>query len=187
MVHRLICVIYGFLTLFDKSIYLSVSVFQPRWQIQNISPPPKRVKFLNSGQNSTMIRRRRKRKLLRRSVNILSFFKQGFCFFKQFFTFLKWILGNSLDDSWKRCLSLVSRRGELHANGQPRAEETCVPLPDELRKKSTRYGYHGCQHIRQGKAISIINFNNNNFSLMHIYLYNQNWTVFQYMSKNEHL
>lgn len=41
---------------------------------------------------------------------------------------------------------------ELHADGQPGAEEAGLPVPDELRQESARHGYHGCEHLRKGKA-----------------------------------
>ena len=48
----------------------------------------------------------------------------------------------------------VPRRGQLHADWEPGAEEACLPLPDELRQESARHGHHGCEHLRQGLTSS---------------------------------
>lgn len=42
-------------------------------------------------------------------------------------------------------------RGELHADGQPGAEEAGLPLPDELRQEPAGHGHHGSQHLREGE------------------------------------
>ena len=42
---------------------------------------------------------------------------------------------------------------ELHADRQPGVEEAGLPVPDELRQKSARYGHHGCQQLCEGNLL----------------------------------
>lgn len=65
-----------------------------------------------------------------------------------------WLPGNphccflSLPSSTLQCS--LPRRGELHADRQPGAEEAGVLVPDELCQESARHGHHGSQHLRKG-------------------------------------
>lgn len=64
--------------------------------------------------------------------------------------------GYCLNDCWQRCVRTLSRRSELHADRQLGAEETGLPIPDELRQVSARHGYYGCQYICQGMYHGIV-------------------------------
>ena len=45
----------------------------------------------------------------------------------------------------------VPGRRQLHADGQPGAEEARLSLPHELRQESAGHGHHGRQYLRQGR------------------------------------
>lgn len=57
-------------------------------------------------------------------------------------------LGHCEHDGGQGRFGAVPRRGQLHADGQSGAEETRLPVFDELRQIAARYGYYGRQYVR---------------------------------------
>lgn len=59
-------------------------------------------------------------------------------------------LGDCQHDSGQRCVSFVSRCGQLHADGQPGIKEIGVFVSNELRQVTAGYGHYGCEYICKG-------------------------------------
>lgn len=62
--------------------------------------------------------------------------------------FSLYFTGHRQHDGWQGRLRPVPGRRQLHADGQPGAQEARLSVSDELRQIAARYGHHGGQHFR---------------------------------------
>lgn len=118
------------------------------------------VRFLSSKQSWTVIRKRRRRRLWRKSLPLWQLARTSGEAGEMSQTSTS-ELCNTSPSIWRQLSHSVSsplqrfvpRCCELHADGQPGIEEAGLPLPDELCQESARYGYHGSQHLCKGTIV----------------------------------
>lgn len=116
-------------------------------------------KYLSSRRSWTVIRKRRRKRLWRRSSHLWQLAKM----LGEPGEIAVGLHRNKSPSVWRRLshnsLSPVQcsvpRCRELHADGQLGTEKAGLSVPDELCQESARHGHHGCEHLCKGNALSL--------------------------------